>query len=114
MSDKIDSVASRINDSYFELRDIISTIQQILSSFEYDPNEMETLEDRLDLIYKLKKKYGETIPDIITYAENARKELNQIVMSDELLDQLKTEFKEKKAQAIKLAQSLSKSVWMHF
>ena len=108
LSDKIDSVASRINDSYFELRDIISTIQQILSSFEYDPNEMETLEDRLDLIYKLKKKYGETIPDIITYAENARKELNQIVMSDELLDQLKTEFKEKKAQAIKLAQSLSK------
>ena len=108
LSDKIDSVASRINDSYFELGDIISTIQQILSSFEYDPNEMETLEDRLDLIYKLKKKYGETIPDIMTYAENARKELNQIVMSDELLDQLKTEFKEKKAQAIKLAQSLSK------
>ncbi len=108
LSTEIDSLRKRISDVYYELNDIVESVQQMLPGFDYDPNRLNEIEDRLDLLHRLERKYGGTCEDILKYRENAEKELSRIETSDELLEQLKARFKEKKSVTLEKAQRLSK------
>ena len=107
ISPELNDLYTRMNNSYYELRDIVNSLQSQLSSVDYDDNELNLVEDRLDLIYKLRKKYGNSIPEILEYRKNAAEELNMIEMSDDLLETLKIEFSDKKKSTINIATELS-------
>ena len=107
ISPELNDLYTRMNNSYYELRDIENSLQSQLSSVDYDDNELNLVEDRLDLIYKLRKKYGNSIPEILEYRKNAAEELNMIEMSDDLLETLKIEFSDKKKSTINIATELS-------
>ncbi|MBP0985787.1 MAG: DNA repair protein RecN, partial [Oscillospiraceae bacterium] len=87
--------------------EISSEIGDQLSRFDFDVNELNSIEERLDLIYRLKRKYGSTIPEILDYLVSAQEELEGIETSDERLEQLRVRFDELKAQTIKAARDLS-------
>lgn len=106
-SNEIQGISEKLGDLYYELSDIADTVRDSISGDGYNPLELEEIENRLDLLYKLSKKYGETEEDMLRYLENAKKELGEISLSDEVLDELKIKYSEKLVAAEKLAKELS-------
>lgn len=103
----VQELSTKLGDLYYELSDIADSIRDSISQDGYSPLELEEIENRIDLLYKLSKKYGETEEEMLEFLENAKKELSEISLSDEVLDKLKIEYSEKLAVAQKLAKKLS-------
>ena len=80
----IDSVTAQIDDLAHEVR-------RYREAIEYSPKRLNVVEDRLDLIKRLKRKYGATIPDVTAFAERAEKELGTLEHSGERLAELREE-----------------------
>ena len=106
-SNEIQSISEKLGDLYYELSDITDTVRDSISGDGYNPLELEDIENRLDLLYKLSKKYGETEEDMLQYLENAKTELSEISLSDEVLDELKVKYSEKLIETENLAKTLS-------
>ncbi len=69
---------SRLESTYYELDDIADSLRQYHAGLAFDPSRLEFIQERLSFIYKLKKKYGATVPDVIAYAESAENQLVQL------------------------------------
>ena len=108
-SNEIQAVSEKLGDLYYELSDVTDTVRDSISSDGYNPLELEEIENRLDLLYKLSKKYGETEEEMLDYLENARKELSEISLSDEVLDELKIKYAKKLKETENLAKKLSEN-----
>ena len=80
----IDSVTAQIDDLAHEVR-------RYREAIEYSPKRLNAVEDRLDLIKRLKRKYGATLPDVIAFAERAEKELGTLEHSGERIAELREE-----------------------
>ena len=106
-SNEIQAVSEKLGDLYYELSDVADTVRDSISGDGYNPLELEDIENRLDLLYKLSKKYGESEEAMLQYLENAKKELSEISLSDEVLDELKIKYSEKLVEAETLAKTLS-------
>lgn len=106
-STEIQSLSEKLGDLYYELSDVADTIRDNISGDGYNPAELEEIENRLDLLYKLSKKYGETEDQMLNFLENAKKELSEISLSDEVLDELKIRYSEKLIETENLAKVLS-------
>jgi DNA repair protein RecN (Recombination protein N) len=76
--------------------------------YDADPARLEAVEDRIELIKKLKKKYGETVADVLSYLEKAKGELASIETSDESIGEMEEELKKNEEAFDKLAGGLSK------
>ena len=72
----------------YELEDISQRIREHLDMLDFDPRELDDIEERLDLINKLKKKYGSNIAQILEFAEKAEAELEEIEFSDKRAEEL--------------------------
>ncbi len=106
MSGDIDGCASKISDAYYSLSDVSSDIGRIQDEFGFDANDLNDVEERLDLIYKLKRKYGDSIEEILSYCEQAAKELEGIESSDKRLIELTAECKRLSGLTNEAAKSL--------
>ena len=69
---------SRLRDSYYEIQDVSSNVADFCSDLEFDPQEQEEVEERLNLINSLKRKYGNDIQEILDYQEKVKKEIYDI------------------------------------
>jgi DNA repair protein RecN (Recombination protein N) len=89
---KVDETRTKLSDRVQELFDGVTDLAREISSYlreiEFDPVRLEEVEERLNLIHNLKRKYGETIPEIISYGENAQQELEAITHAEERIQQL--------------------------
>ena len=99
---------SRMKNLVYELEDCASEIINMSDDVEYDSDEMEKIELRLDDIYKLTRKYGSNIDEVLEYLKKAKDELENIEFFEEKIEKLKVLFKECKLRTIKLADILSK------
>jgi DNA repair protein RecN (Recombination protein N) len=75
----------------YQLEDLVRTLRQYRDQIEVDPQRLEQVEDRLAVIHNLQRKYGDSIEDVLAYAERARKELNAIEHSEERITELEAE-----------------------
>lgn len=82
-------------------------IRNAFDSLSYDPGDLERIEERLDQLYKLSRKYGETEEEMIAYLENAQKELDEIAFSEERTEALHGERRELVRKIKALAVTLS-------
>mgnify|MGYP000855444535 FL=1 len=87
------SVCATLEDISERLSDLSRDIRHTRDSTEYDPNLHRAVEERISLIQGLKRKYGETIPDILAYAENAAKRLDELEHNEELIASIKARIK---------------------
>ncbi len=71
-------IADQFNSAFYEIEDFSNSIGRYKSEVEFDPARLESMEDRLALIRKLKKKYGGTIEEILSYLRSAQQELEGI------------------------------------
>lgn len=75
MDKRLASYAKRLETSFYEDEDILDSLSSYHSNMSFSPSRLEEVEGRLSLIYKLKKKYGSSIKEILLYYENAKKKL---------------------------------------
>lgn len=100
--------ANGVNDAAMNLSAYTEELRDKIYSLDYDPNETERAEERLDVIYRLSQKYGDSEEDILAYLENAEKERDALSFSDERAEQLRAEtekaYNEARAAAKKLSE----------
>lgn len=87
-SAEFESLYHQFVDAYENLKDVTEEIADKYDRFEYDDRELDEIEERLDLIRSLKRKYGDTFEQIQTYLQQAQKELNSIQHADEQIQAL--------------------------
>lgn len=105
----IEKLYSRLDSAAIELQDISDTIKEKLDNFDFDENEAEKVEERLDLIKKLKKKYGRTLAEVLEYKQNAEEEYDKISHFDELGKELTEKKEALRASIYKLFVKLHKA-----
>ena len=95
-------LADDLHNVYAYMEDIINKLSHYADTIESNPEELSIVEDRLQLIYDLKKKYGSTIEDINKFKENVAKKLEKVENSEELLKEylLKKQYITSKIQKI--------------
>lgn len=84
----MDEPSERLTAIRYELEEIADRFRQELEQVEFDPNELEQIEERLDLLYRLSRKYGETEEEMLAFLETAGRELESIVTSEAKLIEL--------------------------
>lgn len=84
-----DSVTDRIRAIGYELEEYAADIRKALDMLDYDPGELVLIEERLDTLYRLSRKYGETEEDMLRELLDAKKQREEIEFSDERIEQLK-------------------------
>lgn len=106
MSD-LNEMALRIEEIKYELKDFAQEIYSTAQSIDFDNSELEELEERLDIIYRLKKKYGDSEELILKYREDALNELEDMGFLDQDTEKLSAECEKHRMTVEKLADELS-------
>ena len=88
---ELSASAGQLLDLYYNAKDTAADLIGRLDAYDTNDAELDEIEQRIDLIYKLKRKYGDTVEDILAFGEKAREELNLIQSSQERVEHLQTE-----------------------
>ena len=83
--------AGQLLDLYYTAKDVAADLIGRLDAYDTNDAELDEIEQRIDLIYKLRRKYGDTVEDILAFGEQARKELEMIQSSQERVEHLQKE-----------------------
>ena len=106
---EVGDLIQRIDSSYIDLKDVAHEISSLLESVDFDPAELDQVNNRLDRIYELEKKYHvDAIEALIEKRDNLQQQLQAIENGDESLDEIKTRLSQLEAQARKEAEVLTK------
>ncbi|SFF02651.1 DNA repair protein RecN (Recombination protein N) [Paenibacillus catalpae] len=97
----------QLQSAFYQAEDAVFQLRDYRDSIDSDPEQLSMIEDRLDLINGLKRKYGESIPDILQYLDRISDERDKIENRDEYLDKLRKDELRLYLQAHELAQELS-------
>lgn len=108
VSASVQQVAEKAEEVKYLLADLRDAIAQEQGRIDFSQSEQELVENRLDEIYRLEQKYGNTIAEVLAYAASSREELERLQSADERREVLRAEYKQLLAQAKELAQELSR------
>ena len=103
---KYEDVSSNLKNIYYELQEISRDISEHKEDVYFDEEERNEVEERLDLIYNLKRKYGNDVQEILNYKDEIEAEINHIENLDEYNNKLKKELKQLKEEMTKLAEKM--------
>ena len=109
LDDALAAASSQLLDLYYNAKDVAADLIGRLDSYDTNDAELDEIEQRLDLIYKLKRKYGDTVEDVIAFGQNAREELERIQSSQERHDHLQAEKRRLYALAREKAEALTQT-----
>ena len=104
---KYTETIENLRNSYYNLQEVSRDINNYMEDIEFDEQEIEKIETRLDTIYNLKRKYGNNIEEILKYGEKLKTEIDKIENVDKYNEQLKKEQKELENEMTKLAEKIS-------
>jgi DNA repair protein RecN (Recombination protein N) len=101
------SMLENAQELFDGLTDLAVDLRKYLESIEFDPAKLEEVEERLDLLHNLKRKYGEKITDILTYKQSAQKELEAIISAEKRIELLETKEQENLRSLVGKGEALS-------
>ncbi len=104
---KYAETAKLLKNSYYDIQEISRDISGYMEDIEFDEQEREEVEKRLDTIYDLKRKYGNNIEEILKYAEEVKSEITKIENIDENNNKLKNELRELEKEINQKAEKMS-------
>lgn len=107
--DTISALHDKVADLMYQVQDAGEELRDLRDSFGYSGEELEQIESRLDIIHRLRRKYGATCEDILSYLDRARRELDEIEFADDRLAQLQDRLKKQEKAAWDLALELRAS-----
>lgn len=97
----------KLNDAYYMLEELGSTARDTLEEADFDPCQLDAIESRLDTIYRLKKKYGGSIAEILAYYDKISEEYNTLELSDEMVEKLRVELERAEKDLRQAAKALT-------
>ena len=109
VSDAIDAAYNQVTELSYSIVDAAERVRDLRDSFDFSPGELEAVESRLDVIHRLRRKYGATCEDILNYQKKCKQELDEIQMADDTIAQLQAQFRIKAKAAKALSAELSES-----
>ena len=109
LDEALSGAAGQLTDLYYAAKDVAADLVGRLDAYETNDAELDEIEQRLDLLYKLKRKYGDTVEDVIAFGQKAREELQNIQTSQERYDHLQAEKRRLYAQAREKAEALTQT-----
>ena len=98
-SDSFAALHDRVSDLMYQVQDAAEEVRSARDDLSYSADELEQIESRLDVIHKLRRKYGTTCEDILEYLDKAKKELDEIEFADDKLERLKRNLKKAEKEA---------------
>lgn len=107
LNGEYESISESITDVYYNLRDCIEAISDAADSVESDPQRLEEIDERLDLLNRLTRKYGCECNELPSLAEKMQTRLEELLNYDKNRDQLEADYKEAENNALVAAQKLS-------
>ncbi len=106
---RYEEICRKLQEVHYQLEDVIEEVRSERDNTEYNPDLLEEIEERLDLIFKLKRKYGNTIESIVEYCEKTEAQLNEIIKSEEVIEKLSKKLKKLDAGLYEAALSINAS-----
>ena len=91
LDDALSGTAGQLMDLYYSAKDAAADLIGRLDAYDTNDAELDEIEQRLDLLYKLKRKYGDTVEDVIAFGQKAQEELEAIQTSEQRYDHLQAE-----------------------
>lgn len=107
--EEVETLSERINDSISAFGDTLDFVSRELSSFDGDKPDINSVEERLDLIYRLSKKYGKDEEEILMFLDKAKREYEDLSMNEENTAALTSEYNEKLEELISIGGRLTHS-----
>ncbi len=107
VSPELDELRERLTDCRCQAQDVADSARELSGGFDFEPGELDQLEGRLDLLYRLKKKYGGSVEEMLEYLERCQKELDEIQFAGDALLRLEEERERALERARALGQKLS-------
>jgi len=107
LDNSLSSNLDMISEAVVAVEEASLSIRRYRDAIEFDPGMLEVVEERLDLINRLKRKYGATIEEILQYRDSAEAELSDIENSDEKIKKLETQLENLRQQLAQKAKALS-------
>ena len=108
-TDSFAAIHERVTDLMYQVQDVAEEVRSARDDLSYSAGELDRIEERLDVIHRLRRKYGVTCADILEYLENARRELDEIEFADDHLERLKKKLKAAEKEAWDAALALRAS-----
>ena len=107
MDTRLKELSERLESALYELEDIAHQARNYRDSIEFNPYRLSEIEDRLNLIYQLKRKYGQSIPELLVYQAEVEKQLKDLQSGSEYTEELKADLSTAISEAQELAINLS-------
>lgn len=107
LDDAFGQLYERLGEAYSEVYDIAATVEDKRGELDVSPGELDRVESRMDLLYRLKKKYGATVEDMLDYQARCEAELAQIEDAGDTLARLEQALSKAEKEARQVAQALS-------
>ena len=107
LDDAFGKLYERLGEVYSEVYDIAATVEDKRGELDVSPGELDRVESRMDLLYRLKKKYGATVEDMLDYQARCEAELAQIEDAGDTLARLEQALSKAEKEARQAAQALS-------
>ena len=111
--DSLAALQARLSDLMYQVQDVAMELRTAQDTFAYSEQELDRIEERLDIIHRLRRKYGASCADILAYLDKAKEELDRIEFADDHLEKLKKKLAQAEAEAgsaaFKLRQSREKA-----
>ena len=106
-STPLEELARQVSELRSAADDAADTLRDLTREMEFSPGELDEVESRLDVLYRLKKKYGATVEEMLQYLDRCRRELDEIQYADDTIARLTKELDKARKEADRAAQSLS-------
>lgn len=101
--------AERLNQMRYDAYDALEQARDLRGELDVSPEDIDRMESRLDLLYRLGKKYGATVEEMLSYFQKCREELDQIQYSSDRIAQLERKLASQRAEAQKRGQALTQA-----
>ncbi len=108
-TDAFAALHDKVADLMYQVQDAAEEVRDARDELSYSADELERIEARLDVIHRLRRKYGASCADILRYLENAREELDRIEFADDHLERLKGKLRKAEKSAWDAAMLLRQS-----
>lgn len=109
LSEKYSSIRVELENATYGLEDVVTDVRRQIEGVEFNPNELDHVERRIDFIQSLKKKYGETVSAILDYCRKAQGELEEILANEEVVARLEEEINSLKKDIFKCVCGLNEA-----
>lgn len=108
LSDELNAISQKADELRYLTEDLAATVSTLASNVDFSEQERDAVEARLDVIYRLRRKYGATVEEVLAYCDSAASELEELENADDRKEQLVAEYRQTLATARDIAAELSR------